>query len=154
MALLHRALVAVLLLRLALGEASTNPDLNEAGRFDPTGVIHVSWHPRVFLHKRFLSDADGGHQGGSIFMGEGEVVEEGVDFAQDSEFGGGDDFLFVSETDEEISDEFVDISFVPETGDPSASNARVSPSPSTVPLHSIGSFDNNMERVHGLEVGA
>ncbi|KAF8730988.1 hypothetical protein HU200_016868 [Digitaria exilis] len=86
-----------------------------------------------------------------------EVVEEVVDFAQDSEVGGGDDFLFVSEPDEEISeeisDDFVDVSFVPETG-PSASNARASPPRSTVPPHSIGSFDNNMEIVHGLEAGA
>ncbi|KAF8772233.1 hypothetical protein HU200_005948 [Digitaria exilis] len=83
---------------------------------------------------------------------EGEVVEEGVHFAQDSEVGGGDDFLFVSEPDEEISeeigDDFVDVSFVPET-DPSARNPRASPPRSTVPTHSIGSFDNNIEIVHG-----
>ncbi|KAF8716752.1 hypothetical protein HU200_025838 [Digitaria exilis] len=62
---------------------------------------------------------------------QGEVVEEGVDFAQDSEVGGGDDFLFVSEPDEEISNDFVDVSFVPETNHPSASNARASPPRST-----------------------
>ncbi|KAF8700161.1 hypothetical protein HU200_034532 [Digitaria exilis] len=69
---------------------------------------------------------------------QGEVVEEGVDFAQDSEVGGGDDFLFVSEPDEEISEEISD-DFV---------------ALSTVPPHSIGSFDNSMEIVHGLEAGA
>ncbi|KAF8687314.1 hypothetical protein HU200_042997 [Digitaria exilis] len=84
----------------------------------------------------------------------GEVVEEGVDFAQDSEVGGGDDFLFVSEPDEEIGNDFVDVSFVRETNHPSASNARASAPRSTVPPHSIGSFDNNMEIVHGLEAGA
>lgn len=89
---------------------------------------------------------------------QGAVVEEGVDFAQDSEVGGGDDFLFVSDSDEEsseeISDDFVDVSFVPEIEDPIASNALASPSPATVPPHSIGSFNTNMEGVCGLEAGA
>ncbi|KAF8756341.1 hypothetical protein HU200_011076 [Digitaria exilis] len=89
---------------------------------------------------------------------QGEVVEEGVDFAQDSEVGGGDDFLSVSESDEEISeeisDDFVDVSFVSETKDPSPSIARASPSPSIVPPHSIASFDTNMARVHCLEASA
>ncbi|CAM0146695.1 unnamed protein product [Urochloa decumbens] len=51
---LRRALVAVLLLRLALGDASASSP-------DPTRVAHVSWHPRAFLHEGFLSDADCDH---------------------------------------------------------------------------------------------
>ncbi|RLN16649.1 hypothetical protein C2845_PM02G36500 [Panicum miliaceum] len=62
MALLRRALLAVLLLRVALGgQASASRDRDGAGRFDPTRVAHVSWHPRAFLHKGFLSDAECDH---------------------------------------------------------------------------------------------
>ncbi|CAN6296401.1 unnamed protein product [Urochloa humidicola] len=59
---LRRALVAVLLLRLVLGDASASSHIRDgAGRFDPTRVAHVSWHPRVFLHEGFLSDAECDH---------------------------------------------------------------------------------------------
>ena len=41
------ALLAVLLLRATLGgEASASRNRDDAGRFDPTRVAHVSWHPR------------------------------------------------------------------------------------------------------------
>ncbi|PUZ42685.1 hypothetical protein GQ55_9G601800 [Panicum hallii var. hallii] len=62
MALLRRALLVVLLLRVALGgQASASRDRDGAGRFDPTRVAHVSWYPRAFLHKGFLSDAECDH---------------------------------------------------------------------------------------------
>ncbi|CAN6290557.1 unnamed protein product [Urochloa humidicola] len=60
----RRAVAAVLLLRLALGDASASSSRNRdggAGRFDPTRVAHVSWHPRAFLHEGFLSDAECDH---------------------------------------------------------------------------------------------
>ncbi|CAN6307889.1 unnamed protein product [Urochloa humidicola] len=59
---LRRALVAVLLLRLILRDASASPhNRDDAGRFDPTRVAHVSWHPRAFLHEGFLSDEECDH---------------------------------------------------------------------------------------------
>ena len=42
----------------------------------------------------------------------GAVVQEGIDFAQDSDEGGGSDYLFISDSEDEISDEG---SFLPET---------------------------------------
>ncbi|RLN15738.1 hypothetical protein C2845_PM02G35920 [Panicum miliaceum] len=36
----------------------------------------------------------------------GAVVEEGVHFVQDSEVGGGDEYLFVSDSEDETSDDF------------------------------------------------
>jgi hypothetical protein len=33
------------------------------------------------------------------------VVQEGIDFAQDSDEGGGSDYLFISYSEDEISDE-------------------------------------------------
>ncbi|KAG2554503.1 hypothetical protein PVAP13_9KG604501 [Panicum virgatum] len=60
--LLRQALLAVLLLRATLGgEASASRNRDDAGRFDPTRVAHVSWHPRAFLHEGFLSDAECDH---------------------------------------------------------------------------------------------
>ena len=35
----------------------------------------------------------------------GAVVQEGIDFAQDSDEGGGSDYLFISDSEDEISDE-------------------------------------------------
>ena len=35
------------------------------------------------------------------------VVQECIDFAQDSDEGGGDDYLFISDSEDEISDEFM-----------------------------------------------
>ncbi|CAL4920927.1 unnamed protein product [Urochloa decumbens] len=58
----RRAVAAVLLLRLVLGDASASSHNRDgAGRFDPTRVAHVSWHPRAFLHEGFLSDAECDH---------------------------------------------------------------------------------------------
>ena len=46
----------------------------------------------------------------------GAVVQEGIDFAQDSDEGGGSDYLFISDSEDEISDEISDEgSFLPET---------------------------------------
>ena len=42
----------------------------------------------------------------------GTMVQEGFDFAQDSDEGGGSDYLFISDSEDEISDEG---SFLPET---------------------------------------
>ena len=48
------------------------------------------------------------------------VVQECIDFAQDSDEGGGDDYLFISDSEDEISDEFMVAphsggSFLPDT---------------------------------------
>ena len=46
----------------------------------------------------------------------GAVVQEGIDFAQDSDEGGGSDYLFISDSEDEISDEISDEgSFLPDT---------------------------------------
>ncbi|KAL6649280.1 hypothetical protein ACP70R_013504 [Stipagrostis hirtigluma subsp. patula] len=50
--LLRSALLAAVLLRLAAGGAPP---------FDPTRVVHVSWRPRAFLYKGFLSEAECDH---------------------------------------------------------------------------------------------
>ncbi|XP_062205076.1 probable prolyl 4-hydroxylase 6 isoform X2 [Phragmites australis] len=61
---LHRhlplLLAAVLALRLAAGvvSAASSP---AAGAFDPSRVVQLSWRPRAFLHKGFLSDAECDH---------------------------------------------------------------------------------------------
>ncbi|RCV18889.1 hypothetical protein SETIT_3G339300v2 [Setaria italica] len=64
---------------------------------------------------------------------QGAMVEEGVDFAQDSVVGGGDDFLFVSDSEEEVSNDFNDRSFAPHSKQPGAVCA-----PFTAPPYSDG----------------
>uniref|UniRef100_K3ZA68 Uncharacterized protein n=1 Tax=Setaria italica TaxID=4555 RepID=K3ZA68_SETIT len=59
---------------------------------------------------------------------QGAMVEEGVDFAQDSVVGGGDDFLFVSDSEEEVSNDFNDRSFAPHSKVPGANDVHASPS--------------------------
>ncbi|CAN6328653.1 unnamed protein product [Urochloa humidicola] len=73
---------------------------------------------------------------------QGAVVVEGVDFAQDSDEGGGDDFLFVSddsESEEEVNDDSNDGSLVVQSEDLCAGNAPTSPaldkSCDSVPLY-------------------
>ena len=50
----------------------------------------------------------------------GAVVQEGIDFAKASDEGGGDNYLFISDSEDEISDEFMVAphsggSFLPDT---------------------------------------
>ncbi|CAN6220155.1 unnamed protein product [Urochloa humidicola] len=59
----------------------------------------------------------------------GAVVEEGVDFAQDSEEGGAGDFLFLSYSEEEGSDDFNDRSLVTHSEDLGVGDARTPASP-------------------------
>ncbi|CAO2174379.1 unnamed protein product, partial [Urochloa humidicola] len=59
----------------------------------------------------------------------GAVVEEGVDFAQDSEEGGAGDFLFLSDSEEEGSDDFNDRSLVTHSEDLGVGDARTPASP-------------------------
>ncbi|XP_062209130.1 probable prolyl 4-hydroxylase 6 [Phragmites australis] len=54
--LLRRTLLTVLLLRFS---ASASPAGD--GRFDPSRVVHVSWRPRAYLYKGFLSEAECDH---------------------------------------------------------------------------------------------
>jgi hypothetical protein len=57
------------------------------------------------------------------------VVEEGVDFAQDSEVGGGDDFLFLSDdSDEEVSNDFNDGSYTTNSKESGPNFTPASPS--------------------------
>ncbi|CAL4926608.1 unnamed protein product [Urochloa decumbens] len=57
----------------------------------------------------------------------GAIVQEGVDFAQDSEVGGGDDFLFLSDSEEEVSNDSNDRSFVTHSEDLGVGDAPASP---------------------------
>ncbi|XP_062213831.1 probable prolyl 4-hydroxylase 7 [Phragmites australis] len=59
MTLLRQALLTALLLRFTAREASASP--SGGGRFDPSRVVRVSWRPRAFLHKGFLSEAECDH---------------------------------------------------------------------------------------------
>ncbi|KAG8088297.1 hypothetical protein GUJ93_ZPchr0010g7486 [Zizania palustris] len=59
MALRLLAAAALLVLYLAAGVVSAA----ESGRsaFDPSRVVQLSWRPRAFLHKGFLTDAECDH---------------------------------------------------------------------------------------------
>ncbi|OEL32409.1 hypothetical protein BAE44_0006572 [Dichanthelium oligosanthes] len=78
---------------------------------------------------------------------QGDVVQEGIDFAQDSEVGGGDDFLFVSDS-EDFSEDIDDGIFVPDSENPGAACA-----PFTAAPQSVGSFITNtkQEQMDGIE---
>lgn len=59
------------------------------------------------------------------------MVDEGVDFAQDSKVGRGADFFFASDLEEEVNNDFNDGSFArtpPPPKDPGANDAPASPS--------------------------
>ena len=64
------------------------------------------------------------------------VVQEGIDFAQDSDEGGGDDYLFISDSEDEISDEFM---VAPDSGG-SFLHDTEEQAPSMVVAYSPGSF--------------
>ncbi|KAI5021402.1 hypothetical protein ZWY2020_058132 [Hordeum vulgare] len=58
------ALFLLLILALHLTAARAFAASSVAGRsraFDPSRVVQLSWHPRAFLHKGFLSDAECDH---------------------------------------------------------------------------------------------
>ena len=66
----------------------------------------------------------------------GAVVQEGIDFAQDLDEGGGDDCLFISDSEDEISDEFM---VAPDSGG-SFLHDTEEQAPSMVVAYSPGSF--------------
>ncbi|KAF7041166.1 hypothetical protein CFC21_050994, partial [Triticum aestivum] len=60
--LFQRVLLAVLLLAsTASSSFATAGRGGGRGRFDPTRAVHVSWRPRAFLYKGFLSEAECDH---------------------------------------------------------------------------------------------
>ncbi|OEL22884.1 hypothetical protein BAE44_0016097 [Dichanthelium oligosanthes] len=67
------------------------------------------------------------------------MVQEGIGFAQDSEVGGGDDYLFISVL-EDFSEANDDGIFIPDFENPGAACA-----PFTVAPQSVGSFTVNTE---------
>nr|BAK06488.1 predicted protein [Hordeum vulgare subsp. vulgare] len=58
--LLQRVLLALAVLLLA-STASSSATANGGVRFDPTRAVHVSWRPRAFLYKGFLTEAECDH---------------------------------------------------------------------------------------------
>uniref|UniRef100_A0ACD5TU47 Uncharacterized protein n=1 Tax=Avena sativa TaxID=4498 RepID=A0ACD5TU47_AVESA len=52
--------VLLLAVVLAAGTASSSSSTAH-GRFDPTRAVHVSWRPRAFVYKGFLSEAESDH---------------------------------------------------------------------------------------------
>ncbi|PWZ57850.1 hypothetical protein Zm00014a_044567 [Zea mays] len=54
----HLLLAAVFALLLAVCASAAS---RGAGSFDPSRVVQLSWRPRAFLHKGFLSDAECDH---------------------------------------------------------------------------------------------
>uniref|UniRef100_A0ACD5WR01 Uncharacterized protein n=1 Tax=Avena sativa TaxID=4498 RepID=A0ACD5WR01_AVESA len=57
--LLKRVLLLVVV-AVAAGTASSSSTTTHA-RFDPTRAVHVSWRPRAFVYKGFLSEAECDH---------------------------------------------------------------------------------------------
>ncbi|KAM3230720.1 hypothetical protein ACQJBY_061102 [Aegilops geniculata] len=57
----QRVLLAVLLLASTASSSATGSRDGGSGRFDPTRAVHVSWRPRAFLYKGFLSEAECDH---------------------------------------------------------------------------------------------
>ncbi|CAL5036306.1 unnamed protein product [Urochloa decumbens] len=92
---------------------------------------------------------------------QGLVAEEGVDFVQDSEVGGGDEFFFVSDSDDEISVEVDEGLVAPDSEDPGASYTPKSLTQGkgrgclslTAAPHSARSIvpDTEEQLVHGVE---
>uniref|UniRef100_N1R0K7 Prolyl 4-hydroxylase alpha subunit domain-containing protein n=1 Tax=Aegilops tauschii TaxID=37682 RepID=N1R0K7_AEGTA len=57
-----RLLLVVLALHLTAARAFAASSVGgRNGDFDPSRVVQLSWHPRAFLHKGFLSDAECDH---------------------------------------------------------------------------------------------
>ncbi|KAE8787114.1 Prolyl 4-hydroxylase subunit alpha-1 [Hordeum vulgare] len=58
--LLQRVLLALAVLLLT-STASSSATASGGVRFDPTRAVHVSWRPRAFLYKGFLTEAECDH---------------------------------------------------------------------------------------------
>ncbi|WVZ58962.1 hypothetical protein U9M48_009177 [Paspalum notatum var. saurae] len=54
-------LAAMLALLLSGGEVRASASSRSAGAFDPSRVVQLSWRPRAFLHRGFLSDEECDH---------------------------------------------------------------------------------------------